>query len=92
MLTLEMKGDLIIPITFSLYWFHKGDVHMSFILFKGEKQQIKVYRCFGKCPSCTLFKTSGFGCTVNFDFASSCLRCLVDDFKCNVRGSKIKTD
>ena len=26
------------------------------------------------------FKTSGFGCTVNFDFASLRLRCLVDDF------------
>ena len=26
------------------------------------------------------FKTSGFGCTVNFDLASLYLRCLVGDF------------
>ena len=26
------------------------------------------------------YKTSGFGCTVNFDFACLYLRCLVDDF------------
>ena len=38
------------------------------------------------------FKTSGIGCTVNFDLAISYLPCLVDDFKCKVCESKLKSD
>ena len=39
-----------------------------------------------------LFKTFGFGCTVNFDFASLYLRCSMDDFKSKVCESKLKID
>ena len=38
------------------------------------------------------FKTSGFGCTVNFDFASLYLRCLVDDCEYKVCEPKLKID
>ena len=37
----------------------------------------------------SFFNTSGFGCTVNFDFASLYLRCLVDDFQVKLCESKL---
>ena len=85
MLIWEMLHDFIILTTFLLYFFNEGDVHESYILFKSEKMTDKVYRCFGikihlQIMARPFFKTSGFGCTVNFVFATLYLWCLMDDF------------
>ena len=63
-----------------------GDVHESFFLFKSKKRKIKVFlqvlwKMFMMQIMARPFsKTPGFGCTVNFDFTSWYLQCLVDDF------------
>ena len=50
MLIWEMLHDFITLTTFLLHLFNEGDVHESYILFKGEKMKVKVYRRFGKDP------------------------------------------
>ena len=71
MLIWEMLHDFIILTTLLLYLFNQGDFHESVLFFSKAKNW--------KLKFTGAFKTSRFGCTVNFVFASLYLWCLVDD-------------
>ena len=84
MLIWEMMQDYIILTTFSLYLFNQGDYHKSFLFFsKAKYWKLKftgaLERSMIQIMARPFYKTSGFGCTVNFVFASLHLWCLVDD-------------
>ena len=85
MLILKIWHYFIILTMFLLCLFNHVDVHESFILFKGEGLKVKNLTDTLKISMIQImtrpfFESSGFGCTVNFDFVSLYLRCLVDDF------------
>ena len=84
MLIWEKLHDFIILNTFLLYLFHQGDFDEYFYSFrkqKTESQSLQVLwkRSIIKIMARPFYKTSGFGCTVNFVFACLYLWCLVDD-------------
>ena len=84
MLIWEMMQDYIILTTFSLYLFNQDEFHESFLFFsKAKNRKLKftgaLERSMIQIMARPFYKTSGFGCTVNFVFASLHLWCLADD-------------
>ena len=84
MIIWEMLQDYIILSTFLLCLFNQGNFHESFLfLSKVKNRKLKftgaLERSMIQIMARPFYKTSGFGCTVNFVFASLYLWCLVDD-------------
>ena len=85
LLIFEMWLDFIILTTFLLYLFNQSMSTSPLFLAKEKNCKLKFTEALEnihdtKIMAGPFFKTSGFGCTVNFDFASLQLLCLVDDF------------